>query len=768
MDRQDSYSTNSTRGCKMKKNKFSHIGKALTFTKKGIKSMKTSSIALTIAILLGSIIPNQVNAQINEELNSIEAIETVEAGGNSQNTLIQIKLKAKLEVIPNSSVTSNPNRLIIDLPQTLNETKDLFTYNHDVVKDVKITTIDNKSRLIFNLNKNVKHNISLNGELLTIRLENIEKSLDAANSKASGSMNKELKDISAGNGVKGIDFQRNNEGGGKIIINLASRDTLVDVKQIGASLAADFINAKSPDNIKRNYDVNDFATPVKNMRLTAYNNGTRLLIEPKGAWRYSSYQANDQFVIEVNPVKADTKAAQQAKYIGKKLSLNFQDIDVRSLMQVFADFTNINIVVNDNVQGNLTLRLKDVPWDQAFDIVLQTKNLGSKRNGNIIWVAPKDEMLAKEKQELEGKAQIADLEPVRAQTIQLQYHKAEVVAKGLLGEGESAKNKPIISKRGSVIFDARTNQLFISDIPSKLEEINQLVQKIDVPIRQVVIEARIVEANDTFGRNLGVKLGFVDLRKPFSVDANGNYTTNSGLGIGGSRLGISANQTGALQTFGAVASQNQGVRYDIPNTNFFSLPAGSINGFTPSSLGFSLFSSGAQTLLNLELSALEADGKGKIVSSPRILTTDKQKALIEQGTELPYESATSSGATSVQFKKANLKLEVTPQITPEGKVFLDVDINKDSPSAITNGSAGLAIDTKHVQTQVLVDNGGTVMIGGIFQETERKNVTQVPFLGSLPIIGNLFKTTSRNKERNEILIFLTPKVIEVSTTAKPQ
>jgi type IV pilus assembly protein PilQ len=437
-------------------------------------------------------------------------------------------------------------------------------------------------------------------------------------------------------------------------------------------------------------------------------------------------------------------------------------------MQVFADFTNINIVVNDNVQGSLTLRLKDVPWDQAFDIVLQTKNLGSKRNGNIIWVAPKDEMIAKEKQELEGKAQIADLEPVRSQTIQLQYHKADVVARSLMGEGES-KSAPIISKRGSVIFDSRTNQLFISDTPSKLEEVSQLIQKIDVPVRQVVIEARIVEANDTFGRNLGVKLGFADLRQPFQFNpATGKYETNSGFGLGGSRLGVSGNQNGGLQTFGALPSDNEGVRYDIPNTNFLSLPAGPINGFTPSSLGFSLFSAGAQTLLNLELSALEADGKGKIVSSPRILTTDKQKALIEQGTELPYQSATSSGATSVQFKKANLKLEVTPQITPEGKVFLDVDLNKDSPSAITNGSAGLAIDTKHVQTQVLVDNGGTVMIGGIFQETERKNTTKVPLLGDLPFVGNLFKNTSRNKERSEILIFLTPKVIEVGTVTKTQ
>jgi type IV pilus assembly protein PilQ len=720
--------------------------------KKSIISIMTKAI---FASSLCAIHIPQLYAQMQESINTIEAID---ANGNSQNASINIKLSKGLLGEPSSSVITNPNRLIIDLPNTINGLKDSITYNHALFKDIRITTIDNRSRLVLNLNQNITHEIIQNGKLLTVQIKAINNA--AANTSDQGKNT--YANSAASALIKGIDFQRSGDGAGKVILNLSNRDTIVDIKQQGSSLVADFMQTKAMDNLKRSYDVNDFATPVKSMRLMPYNNGTRLQLDPKGAWRYSSYQADDKFIIEVHPIKVDAatqKVAQNQKYSGKKLSLNFQDIDIRSLMQVFGDFTNLNIIVNDNVQGNMTLRLKDVPWDQAFDIVLQSKNLGSRRNGNIIWVAPKDEMLAKEKQELEGKAQIADLEPLKTQTIQLQYHKADVVFKALMGQGEGAgantRNQALISKRGSVIMDTRTNQLFVTDIPSKLEEITQMIAKIDIPVKQVLIEARIVEANETFGRNLGVKLGTVDLRDP----------KRSGLGLSSdNRLAVSGNQSGSLQTYGLLAPEGgtNGLRYDVNNTNFVNLPAAAINGFSAAGLGLSLFNKNAQILLNLELSALEAEGKGKIVSSPRILTTDKQKALIEQGTELPYESATSSGATSVQFKKANLKLEVTPQITPEGKVFLDVDINKDSPSAITNGRAGLAIDTKHVQTQILVDNGGTVMIGGIFEESDRKNTTKVPFLGDLPVVGNLFKTTSRNKERNELLIFLTPKVVETT------
>ncbi len=743
-----------------------------------MKHNKFNKIILAILVASGSslatVSSNNALAQTVSPVTNINVVEDIQASGNNQGAAVSVKLKNAIDGVPNASILSNPNRLVLDLPNTINgkPNKKNYVYNHAIIKDASITTIDNRSRIVLNLNQSIKHSISVANNTISIKMDTInETQAQTQNVPASPFAGEFAKNNFMPNaGIKGIDFQRNSEGGGRVIINLQNRDAVVDVKQIGASLVADFLNTQAPASIKRNYDVNDFATPVKNMRLNNNGNGTRLTVEAKGAWRHTSYQADDKFIIEVIPIKQNIKSTDgnsNIKYKGKKLSLNFQDIDIRSLMQVFADFTNLNIVVNDNVQGNLTLRLKDVPWDQAFDIVLQTKNLGSKKNGNIIWVAPKEEMLAKEKQELESKSQIVDLEPVKTQTIQLNYHKAEEVAKSLLGQSDSGKSSAILSKRGSLVFDARTNQLFVSDTSAKLEEINQLIQKIDVPVRQVVIEARIVEANETFGRNLGAKLGFSDLNKGLlERDSDGRYRTNAGLALGRSnQVAITGNQDGALQTWQVLPGSNDS-RYDVANTNFLSLPARGLNGFTPASLGVSLFSVGAQTLLNLELSALEADGKGKIVSSPRILTADKQKALIEQGTELPYQNSTSSGATSVEFKKANLKLEVTPQITPEGKVFLNVDINKDSPSSITNGSAGLAIDTKHVQTQVLVENGGTVMIGGIFEESERRNVTKVPFLGDIPVVGNLFKSVSKNKERNELLIFLTPRVIENTSTYK--
>jgi type IV pilus assembly protein PilQ len=424
---------------------------------------------------------------------------------------------------------------------------------------------------------------------------------------------------------------------------------------------------------------------------------------------------------------------------------------VRALLQVIADFTNFNVVTSDTVTGNVTLRLKDVPWDQALDIILQAKGLGLRKSGNVIWIAPKDELASKEKIDLEAKAQIANLEPVRTQSFQLNYTKAEEVAKGLTGQtsagggGTAGQNSRILTNRGSVIFETRTNQLFVSDIPSKLEEIQAMIAKIDVPVRQVLIEARIVEANDSFGRSLGAKLGYADTRGLNGGVAGFNVGGNTRVGIGGNYNAIGA-QTG-----------QSGTALTYSNTNFVNLPAVGQNDYGAATFALSLFGVGANRFLNLELSALEAENKGKILSSPRVITADQVKALIEQGTELPYQSATSSGATAIQFRKANLKLEVTPQITPEGNVILDLDVTKDSVGQVT--AQGLAIDTKHVRTQVLVENGGTVVIGGIFTQDDQDTVTKVPYLGDIPFLGNLFKVKTRSSKKTELLIFITPKVV---------
>jgi type IV pilus assembly protein PilQ len=442
-------------------------------------------------------------------------------------------------------------------------------------------------------------------------------------------------------------------------------------------------------------------------------------------------------VVEVKEVKVDPKKLTPGTgYNGQKLSLNFQNIEVRSLLQVIADFTNFNIVTSDSVSGAVTLRLQDVPWDQALDIILQAKGLGMRKSGNVIWVAPKDEIASKEKLDLESLVAVQGLEPLKTQSFQMNYAKATDVAAqlsggaaagsaGANGTGNSAR---ILSTRGSVIAEPRTNQLFVTDIPAKLEQVQQMVAKLDISVRQVLIEARIVEATDTFGKSLGVKLG--------------GASTGANVGI---------NVYGSPSTSGATTP-------NLTTSNFINLPSTGVSGInTPAALALSIFGASANEVLNLEISALEADGQGKTISSPRVVTADQVKALIEQGTELPYQVASSSGATSIAFRKANLKLEVTPQITPEGNIILTLDVTNDTVGQLT--PAGYAINTKHIQTQVLVENGGTVVIGGIFTQDTSDTVAKVPFFGDLPGIGMLFRQTTKTSSKQEMLVFITPKTL---------
>lgn len=474
-----------------------------------------------------------------------------------------------------------------------------------------------------------------------------------------------------------------------------------------------------------------------------------------------------------------------ANYTGDKLSLNFQNIDVRAVLQVIADFTNLNVVTSDSVTGTVTLRLKDVPWDQALDIILQSKGLGVRRSGSVLLIAPREELATKDQSDLEVRRKISELEAVRTQSFQLNYSKAEEVARGLLGATIGAPNAQagmvpgmapglssgvtpgapgqvasprILSSRGSVIAVARTNQLFVTDIPAKLEQIRAMIEKIDIPVRQVQIEARIVEASDTFGRSLGVKLGVNDLRMQRGMLPDG-VVGNTRAIVGGNYLaaGTQTVQPGAPSvqagTFRETASQA------YTNTQFVNLPAAPINGFDPATFALSIFGAAANRFLNLEISALEADGRGKIVSSPRIVTADQVEAYIKQGFRIPYRGAGNALNTSpqVQFQEANLKLTVTPQITPEGNVILSVMVNKDSLGTITPD--GREINTKEVKTQVLVENGGTVVIGGIYEQEEIDGRTKVPLLGDLPVLGTLFRSTGREARRTELLVFLTPKVL---------
>jgi len=692
------------------------------------------------------------------------AIQSINSSQQAGAEVVRIELSEALPALPVGFVIQTPPRIAIDLPGVTNGLgKSNVEINQGNLRSVSVAQAGERTRLVLNLKKAANYRAEIQGKVLLVVLDGgpaPDVAVAAAGTAAAPVPATNFAPSQNRNplALKDIDFRRGADGAGRVIVELPNSQVGVDIRQQGQTLVVEFLRSTLPDSMRRRLDVTDFGTPVQSVTTSQNGDRVRMLIEPRGNWEHSAYQSDNQFVLEVRPQKTDpNKLTQGPGYAGEKLSLNFQNIEVRALLQVIADFTNFNVVTSDTVTGNVTLRLKDVPWDQALDIILQAKGLGLRKSGNVILIAPKDELNAKEKVELEAKAQIAALEPLRTQAFQLNYAKAADVATGLTGQasGQSGggTNSRILSPRGSVIFEARTNQLFVSDVPTKLQEIQDMIAKIDIPVRQVLIESRIVIADDTFGRSLGVKLGFNDLR--------GVRGGIPGFGAGGNNyaaLGGNLNAVGGqtLQTAG-------GVTYS--DTNFVNLPASNLGGNSAASFALSLFSAGANRFLNLELSALEADGKGKIVSSPRVITADQQKALIEQGEEIPYQVATSSGATSVQFRKANLKLEVTPQITPEGSVILDVDVTKDSRGT-SAGSAGFAINTKHVQTKVLVENGGTVVIGGIFEQNEREDVSKVPFLGDVPYLGNLFKTRTKSNSKTEMLIFLTPKVVTDRSAAR--
>jgi type IV pilus assembly protein PilQ len=553
-----------------------------------------------------------------------------------------------------------------------------------------------------------------------------------------------------------VDFRRGKDGEGRVVVNLSDAQTGVDIRQQGQTIVVDFLQTSLPAELKRKLDVLDFGTPVQSVNTYVQGDNVRLVIEPRGLWEHNAYQSDNQFVIEVKPVKEDPNklfTGNKQGYQGEKLSLNFQNIEVRAVLQVIADFTNLNIITSESVTGSLTLRLRDVPWDQALDIVLQAKSLDMRKSGNVIWVAPREELASKEKLDLEAKQAIADLEPIRTESFQLNYQKAADVVKLL-----SSDKQHILSKRGSAIPDPRTNQVFVQDTAASLEDIRRLIRQVDVATRQVLIEARIVEASDGFSRNLGVRLGG-STGVPREIAGSGVYgsLTGGNVGLGGATStgtgGGSGSGSGSTTNTTTVSSGN----FSISNTDFLNLPAGGLNGFNPGGLAVTLFNSSLSRFISLELSALESEGKGRIVSSPRVITADQVRATIEDGEEIPYEQASSSGATSIQFRKAVLKLDVTPQITPDGGVILTVNVNKDSRGVDTR--AGPAINTKNVSTQVLVENGGTVVIGGIYTMNESRTTTKIPLLGDIPYVGALFRNTVNVSNKAELLIFLTPRVI---------
>ena len=603
-----------------------------------------------------------------------------------------------------------------------------------------------RTRVVLNLKQATPYRTQLQGKSLLVVLDAVVAGAPAASVAPAFAENLSRDTLP----LKDLDFRRGEEGSGKIVVALSNNQVGVDIRQQGQSLVVEFMKSTLPEGLRRRLDVTDFGTPVQTVTTFQTGDRVRMVIEPRGQWVHSAYQTDEQFVIEVKPVKIDhSKLTQGPGYTGQKLSLNFQNIEVRSLLQVIADFTNFNIITSDSVTGGVTLRLQDVPWDQALDIILQAKGLGMRKTDNVIWIAPKDEILAKEKLELESKVSVLNLEPVRTQSFQMNYAKADEVAKLLTGAGGGERSAGrTLSQRGSATPDLRTNQLFVTDVPSRLEQVQQLISKLDVSVRQVMIEVRIVEANDSFGKSLGVKFGGSDLRARQGGD--GGYQ----LG-GDNRVAFGTNYSDVVNASGANGANG---RAGLTNGNFVNLPAIQPFGGIPATFGVSIFNAVANRFLNLEISALEADNKGRLVSSPRVVTADGKKASIKQGEQIPYQNCTANEGCRTVFKDANLRLEVTPQITPEGTIIMDLDVSKDTRGE-NAANAGPAINVKNVVTQVLVDNGGTVVIGGIFELEETNDEAKVPFFGDLPVVGNLFKNKAKLEKKKELLVFVTPRII---------
>ncbi|KPC53948.1 type IV pilus secretin PilQ [Amantichitinum ursilacus] len=639
---------------------------------------------------------------------------------------------------PTSFSVTKPARIAFDFPGAGNQAgKSSVQVNGSALTVLNIAEGSGRTRLVLNLQKPAGYTAKVEGNTYLITLDGAQANTPAETRPVHFA---DAKPAAAAQSIKGVDFRRGPNGEGRLVVDLSDPNVGIDIRPQGKSLLVDFAKAALPKSLERRMDVTDFGTPVVKVDAYSLGENTRLAIEPKGNWEYSAYQTENRFIVEVRPKVEDNKiSAIKPAYKGEKLSLNFQNVEIRTVLQVIAEFTGLNIITSDSVNGSLTLRLKDVPWDQALDIILQAKGLDQRKSGNVLWIAPRAELADKEKQQFEAQKNVDDLEPTRTESFELKYQKGDDIKKML-----SDDKQQMLSKRGSIVVDPRTNTLFIQDVSSKLEQIRAVINKIDVPVRQVMIEARIVEASDTFSRELGARLGWASLSHVGNTTVGTSPSLSNYSGTGSNTGNSSANTLSASNLLGV----------NLPATGL-----GVGNAST-----FALVAQSANWLLGLELSALEADSKGKIISSPRLVTADQVEAVIEDGQQIPYSQSAQNGATTIAFKDATLSLRVTPQITPDGNVVLDVKVNKDSVGQTT--SNGPAINTKHIETKVLVENGGTVVIGGIYTQTLTNSVDKTPLLGDIPVLGNLFKYHIDTDNRAELLIFITPKIIQSDLTLR--
>jgi type IV pilus assembly protein PilQ len=648
---------------------------------------------------------------------------------------------------PLAFTIDNPARISFDLP---NVTLALPSRRIDV-KSGGLDTIlaaegKDRTRLVLNLDKLIPYQTRLEGNNIVVTLGSASAQLAAAGTSRSSTAGTAV--APGARAIRAIDFRRSPDGAGRVIVKLSDPHTPINMRQLGSQIVVDFGGAELPKNLMRRYDAADFGTPISAFDATRAGNDSRIVINATGDFEQLAYQTDDQYVVEVQPRrKAAVAEDEKPTYTGERITLNFQDIETRAVLQLLADTSGQNIVVSDSVKGNLTLRLQNVPWDQALDIVLRTKGLDKRKQDNVILVAPQDELAAREKADLASKKDIQELAPLRSEYVQVNYAKAADMAALIKSQGGS-----LLSARGAVAVDERTNTLLLQDTSDRLADIRRLVATLDIPIRQVLIESRIVIVNDDFTRDLGARFG-INANRP---NGFGGTVLTSGTAAGADTGLASAIANSATTLTGSVrpiAVPTGATAINRYNVNLpVSSPAGSI----------ALAILGSDYIVDLELSAAQAEGRGNIVSSPRVITANQKKAHIEQGVEIPYQQSASSGATTISFKKAVLSLEVTPQITPDNRIILDLDVKKDNVGTIVVTSGGVnvpSIDTREIETQVLINDGQTVVLGGILETTDRDDQHKVPYLGDVPVLGHLFKTTTKTKNKDELLIFVTPKIL---------
>jgi type IV pilus assembly protein PilQ len=720
----------------------------------GCRRLTLQAVALVQALL----VMFAGTAASAQEGNRLQDIQVQSLSGQR----IELKLiMTETAPEPLAFTIENPARIALDLPgTTLGLSQRRRDVNQGPLDTILTAEANGRTRVVLNLDLMVPYETKRSGNVVTVTLGDGD-DYDAGSTQFASSPSSTSSATSyaapGSRAITNVDFRRTRDGGGRVIVSLTDPGTPVDIRQEGARVVAIFKDTSLPAELMRRLDVMDFATPVSTVDTLKTNLDTRIVISAEGKYDQLAYQSDNEFSIEINPVADEIEEAssiysESKEYEGQRLTLNFQDIETRAVLQLLAETSGRNIVVSDTVQGNVTLRLRNVPWDQALDIVMTTKGLDMRQNGNVIIVAPAEEIAARETADLEARNAISELEPMYSEFLQVNYAKASDLAT-LIGESGGAGS--MLSDRGSIAVDDRTNTLLVQDTAARLEDIRRMVRTLDVPIKQVLIESRIVVVNDDFSRDLGVRLGVTAYRENGTDGAA--VITGTGTGTD-TMIGSIVDNLG---TSGQITPVELPILTDRYNVNV-PLDAASAAG------RFSLAILERDYLVDLELTAMEAEGRGEIVSTPRVITANQKEARIEQAVEIPYQQSASSGATTVQFKKAVLSLEVTPQITPDNNIIMDLRVHKDNVGDIisTGGLGGTvpSIDTRAVETQVLVEDGQTVVLGGIYETERRETISKVPFLGDIPAVGVLFRSKQVQNDKSELLIFVTPRILEEGST----